>query len=261
MTTVHIGPGSYTRGTSRPVQSSQGGSSQPSNDDSGDASSNVSGQFIANETSTPNDSEQRVGPDSDGVGTDLDVIENETSGIKLDCDGDGSDTGSNELDSDGSDSDVGGIESDSLDPGPESIEFDSNGVEPSATVERPEIGSKSLHGNNRRTTVGDERTLQELFDGEHENMEDAANVCKALLPFLLKSLQEEPNSRLLREVTAFIKEGMDPGSESNWCGTVGMFHSIIHLLNGNEMLIREKYNNTIDEEDEDFLAQLNDCVT
>lgn len=109
-----------------------------------------------------------------------------------------------------------------------------------------------------------ELSLQGLFDAAHMQLEDPVCICKQIEPFIETALQNEPNSRVLREAAAFIKSGTMATQHSGWQCTVAQLHSIIHLLNNNEMLIQTgpeiATNNTLDADDRDFLAQLEDCA-
>ncbi|KAJ1463645.1 hypothetical protein T484DRAFT_1758673 [Baffinella frigidus] len=108
-----------------------------------------------------------------------------------------------------------------------------------------------------------EGTLQGIFDALHMQIEDPVGTCKVVAPFVQDALQKQPESRVLREVADFIHTGTLAEPNSNWNCTVAQLHSIVHLLNGNEMLIQtgagSTESNALDEDERDFLAQLSDC--
>jgi hypothetical protein len=108
-----------------------------------------------------------------------------------------------------------------------------------------------------------EMTLQRLFNEMHLPIENTKNVCKEIEPFLTNALEKTPNSRVLREAAAYINAGITNGPNSGFVYSALQIHAIVHLLNGNEMLIQTGGANTdthtLDDEEKEFLAQLEEC--
>jgi hypothetical protein len=107
-------------------------------------------------------------------------------------------------------------------------------------------------------------SLEELFGASHQPLEEPARICEQIEPFVAAALKIKPNSRVLREVAAFIKAGTNATPDSGWQCTMTQLHAIVHLLNNGEMLIQTGIHpidkHTLDADERDFLAQLEDCA-
>jgi hypothetical protein len=107
-------------------------------------------------------------------------------------------------------------------------------------------------------------SLKELFDASHQPLEQPVWVCKQIEPFVAAALKIKPNSRVLLEVAAFIKAGTKATPDSGWQCTMTQLHAIVHLLNNGEMLIQTNIDatdkHTLDADEREFLAQLEDCA-
>jgi len=73
-------------------------------------------------------------------------------------------------------------------------------------------------------------------------------ICTLIKPHVLEALKRDPTSQLLHEISAFLDEGIascDPNGESlqggctAWSCTNAQLHSIVHILNGKELLIED----------------------
>jgi hypothetical protein len=136
-------------------------------------------------------------------------------------------------------------------------EIPTGGVSSAPTAESPDVSVAQTGTVLNVSHPEGELTLQGLFDGVHAPIEDPVHTCKAVEPFITLALENEPDSRVLREAAAFIKSGITSGPSSGWSCTVSQLHSIIHLLNGNEILVQTGPIAT-DEDEREFLAQLED---
>jgi hypothetical protein len=134
--------------------------------------------------------------------------------------------------------------------GPERASDDVSAESPDVSVAQMEVFFESHPSDG-------ELTLQGLFDRVHEPIDDPVHTCKAVQPFITLALESEPDCRVLREAAAFIKAGITSGPTSGWSCTISQLHSIIHMLNGNEILVQTGPIAT-DEDEKEFLAQLED---
>jgi hypothetical protein len=90
--------------------------------------------------------------------------------------------------------------------------------------------------------------LLDVFAEAHEQIENAPAICGLIKPYVLRALERSPTSQLLHEISAFLDEGiascnpkdkMLQGGDTAWSCTNAELHSIVHILNGKELLIED----------------------
>jgi hypothetical protein len=128
--------------------------------------------------------------------------------------------------------------------------------------------TQPLVHDSTQPLVHDYDTLEHLFKSVHTPLINPSETCEAIKPYVIRAMLKYPDSNVLKEVNAFIDEGIESSSKlhgdtSTWVCTTSQIHAIVGILNGNQILIEDDPTTTADvaaatttQSDHDFMEEL-----
>jgi hypothetical protein len=106
-------------------------------------------------------------------------------------------------------------------------------------------------GEQTTNSIADTQTtrpyplLESLFADSHEHMSDPLEVCTSIKPYVLRAIGQTPGNKVLREILSFVDDGIaSENHPSTWTCTTAQMHAIVGLLNHNQLLIEDGYEQT-----------------